>query len=139
MPMKLKLKFLGRIRRSAGRSERRLVLDTTFGSSSRPLEKTQLSNGTVMLDTTSRSHTVPTQVALAQSALSTTINLSSPRMESSARRRTRHKSTAVAKDMLVFSLEALSQSSDAFPPLKSAVGGLLFFVAQAEVCVQWRL
>lgn len=38
-----------------------------------------------------------------------------------------------AKDVLLLSLDALSESSDVFPPLKSVVGGLRFFARQAEV------
>ncbi|VDC01471.1 unnamed protein product [Peniophora sp. CBMAI 1063] len=40
---------------------------------------------------------------------------------------------AMAKDVLLLSLEALAQSADAFPPLKSAVGGLLFLTTQIEL------
>ena len=39
----------------------------------------------------------------------------------------------IAKDALVLVLEGIVQSSDAFPPLKSAVGGLLFLTTQIEV------
>ena len=39
----------------------------------------------------------------------------------------------VAKDTLICALDALAQSSDAFPPLKSAAGGLMFFVTSADV------
>ena len=39
----------------------------------------------------------------------------------------------IAKDALVFILEGIVQSSDAFPPLKSAASGLLFFAASADV------
>ncbi|VDC01470.1 unnamed protein product [Peniophora sp. CBMAI 1063] len=39
----------------------------------------------------------------------------------------------IAKDVLLLSLEALAQSADAFPPLKSAVGGLLFLTTQIEL------
>ncbi|KZV70162.1 hypothetical protein PENSPDRAFT_734955 [Peniophora sp. CONT] len=38
-----------------------------------------------------------------------------------------------AKDILILSLEALSESADAFPPLKSAVGGLLYFTKRVEL------
>ncbi|KAI0026943.1 hypothetical protein K488DRAFT_91622 [Vararia minispora EC-137] len=48
----------------------------------------------------------------------------------------------VAKDAVLFGLEALKESADAFPPLKAAVGGLVFFVRlssqmssnRAEMC-----
>ncbi|KZV70160.1 hypothetical protein PENSPDRAFT_456648 [Peniophora sp. CONT] len=43
------------------------------------------------------------------------------------------KLRALAKDALLFSLKALAQSADAFPPLKSAVGGLLFVANQIEL------
>ncbi|VDB96266.1 unnamed protein product [Peniophora sp. CBMAI 1063] len=36
------------------------------------------------------------------------------------------------KDALILGLEALAQSADVFPPLKSVVGGLLFFATQVE-------
>ena len=39
---------------------------------------------------------------------------------------------AIVKDSLVLSLEGLMQSSDAFPPLKSALGGLLFLLSQVR-------
>ncbi|KZV70142.1 hypothetical protein PENSPDRAFT_685780 [Peniophora sp. CONT] len=39
----------------------------------------------------------------------------------------------VAKDALLFSLQALSESADAFPPLKSTVCGLLFLARQVEL------
>ena len=42
----------------------------------------------------------------------------------------------VAKDALLFILEGIVQSSDAFPPLKSAASGLLFFAASADVRVR---
>ncbi|KZV70158.1 hypothetical protein PENSPDRAFT_685794 [Peniophora sp. CONT] len=45
----------------------------------------------------------------------------------------RRKARAITKDALFFSLEALAQSADAFPPLKSAVCGLLFFASQVEL------
>ncbi|KZV70148.1 hypothetical protein PENSPDRAFT_651794 [Peniophora sp. CONT] len=41
-------------------------------------------------------------------------------------------SKAIAKDTLLLGLDALAQSADAFPPLKSAVGGLLFIVTMVE-------
>ncbi|KAI0027722.1 hypothetical protein K488DRAFT_90519 [Vararia minispora EC-137] len=34
----------------------------------------------------------------------------------------------IAKDTVLLGLEALKESADAFPPLKAAVGGLVFFV-----------
>ena len=39
----------------------------------------------------------------------------------------------LAKDTLICALDALAQSSDAFPPLKSAAGGLMFFATLADV------
>ncbi|KZV67280.1 hypothetical protein PENSPDRAFT_688266 [Peniophora sp. CONT] len=39
----------------------------------------------------------------------------------------------IAKEILVLSLQALFESADAFPPLKSAVGGLLFLTTQVEL------
>ena len=39
----------------------------------------------------------------------------------------------LAKDTLICALDALAQSSDAFSPLKSVTGGLMFLVNQAEV------
>ncbi|VDB88438.1 unnamed protein product [Peniophora sp. CBMAI 1063] len=39
----------------------------------------------------------------------------------------------IAKDALLFTLEGIVQSSDAFPPLKSAASGLLFFAASADM------
>ncbi|KZV68417.1 hypothetical protein PENSPDRAFT_754144 [Peniophora sp. CONT] len=39
----------------------------------------------------------------------------------------------IAKDTLLFVLEGIVQSSDAFPPLKSAASGLLFFATSAEM------
>ena len=39
----------------------------------------------------------------------------------------------LAKDTLICALDALAQSSDACSPLKSAAGGLLFFVNWADV------
>ncbi|VDB88452.1 unnamed protein product [Peniophora sp. CBMAI 1063] len=39
----------------------------------------------------------------------------------------------VAKDALLFTLEGIVQSSDAFPPLKSAASGLLFFATSADM------
>ncbi|KZV64255.1 hypothetical protein PENSPDRAFT_656730 [Peniophora sp. CONT] len=41
-------------------------------------------------------------------------------------------SGTIAKDALLFALEAVVQSSDAFPPLKSAASGLLFFATYAD-------
>ena len=39
----------------------------------------------------------------------------------------------IGKDVLLLGLDALAQSADAFPPLKSAVCGLLFLTTQADV------
>ena len=39
----------------------------------------------------------------------------------------------IAKETLLLGLQALAESAAAFPPLKSAVCGLLFFVKQVEV------
>ena len=39
----------------------------------------------------------------------------------------------LAKDTLICALDALAQASDAFPPLKSAAGGLMFFATLADV------
>ncbi|KZV59194.1 hypothetical protein PENSPDRAFT_695350, partial [Peniophora sp. CONT] len=39
----------------------------------------------------------------------------------------------IARDTLLFVLEGIVQSSDAFPPLKSAASGLLFFATSAEI------
>ncbi|VDC04906.1 unnamed protein product [Peniophora sp. CBMAI 1063] len=41
-------------------------------------------------------------------------------------------STTIAKDTLLLVLDAIVQSSDAFPPLKSAASGLLFFATCAD-------
>ena len=45
-------------------------------------------------------------------------------------------SGTIAKDALLLVLEGIAQSSDAFPPLKSAASGLLFFATCADVCIQ---
>ena len=42
----------------------------------------------------------------------------------------------IAKDALLLVLEGIVQSSDAFPPLKSAASGLLFFATCADVSRQ---
>ncbi|KZV64257.1 hypothetical protein PENSPDRAFT_757409 [Peniophora sp. CONT] len=42
-------------------------------------------------------------------------------------------SGTIAKDALLFALEAIVQASDAFPPLKSAASGLLFFATYADM------
>ena len=39
----------------------------------------------------------------------------------------------ITKDALLLLLEGIVQSSDAFPPLKSAASGLLFFASSADV------
>ena len=39
----------------------------------------------------------------------------------------------LAKDSLICALDALAQSSDAFSPLKSVAGGLMFFATLADV------
>ena len=39
----------------------------------------------------------------------------------------------LAKDTLICALDALAQSSDAFSPLKSVAGGLMFFATLADV------
>ena len=39
----------------------------------------------------------------------------------------------IARDTLLFALEAIVQSSDAFPPLKSAASGLFFFATYVDV------
>lgn len=119
---RLNLKFFERTRRSTTSSEIQDTHDTTAGAPTlHPL-----------VSYAATSPAGPIQVAFTQSASSSTVNLSASMTGPIARRRTRISTTTV-KDTLVLSLEALAQSSDAFPPLKSAVGGLLFFVAQAEV------
>ena len=45
-------------------------------------------------------------------------------------------SGTIAKDALLLVLEGIVQSSDAFPPLKSAASGLLFFATCADVGLQ---
>ncbi|KZV70138.1 hypothetical protein PENSPDRAFT_752825 [Peniophora sp. CONT] len=47
--------------------------------------------------------------------------------------RSRTRSRELAKETLLLGLQGLLASADAFPPLKSAVGGLLFFVDQIEL------
>ncbi|VDB96264.1 unnamed protein product [Peniophora sp. CBMAI 1063] len=42
-------------------------------------------------------------------------------------------SDAIAKDTLLFGLQVLAESADAFPPLKSLVGGLLSIAGQVEL------
>ena len=44
----------------------------------------------------------------------------------------------LAKDSLICALDALAQSSDAFPPLKSIAGGLMFCVNWADVSIICR-
>ena len=39
----------------------------------------------------------------------------------------------LAKDTLICALDALAQSSDAFSPLKSVAGGLMFFATLTDV------
>ncbi|KZV69412.1 hypothetical protein PENSPDRAFT_686392 [Peniophora sp. CONT] len=47
---------------------------------------------------------------------------------------TRHNiAGAIAKDAVLFALEAIVQSTDVFPPLKSAASGLLFFATYADM------
>ena len=41
----------------------------------------------------------------------------------------------IAKDALLLVLEGIVQSSDAFPPLKSAASGLLFFASSTDVSI----
>ena len=43
---------------------------------------------------------------------------------------------AITKDALLLLLEGIVQSSDVFPPLKSAASGLLFFATCADVSIQ---
>ncbi|VDC05452.1 unnamed protein product [Peniophora sp. CBMAI 1063] len=45
----------------------------------------------------------------------------------------RATSASIAKDTIILVLEAIAQSTDAFPPLKSAASGLMFFVTYAEM------
>lgn len=42
-------------------------------------------------------------------------------------------SRTIVEDTILFALEAITQASDAFPPLKSAASGLLFFAMNADV------
>ncbi|VDB96268.1 unnamed protein product [Peniophora sp. CBMAI 1063] len=42
-------------------------------------------------------------------------------------------SSALIKDALLVSLEGLAESADAFPPLKSAIGGLLYLTKQIDL------
>ena len=44
-------------------------------------------------------------------------------------------SVTIAKDALLLVLESIVQSSDAFPPLKSAASGLLFLASSADVSI----
>ena len=45
----------------------------------------------------------------------------------------------IAKDALLLILEGIVQSSDAFPPLKSAASGLLFLATCADVSAQYLI
>lgn len=45
-------------------------------------------------------------------------------------------SGTITKDALLLALEAIVQSADAFPPLKSAASGLLFFATCADVSIR---
>lgn len=65
--------------------------------------------------------------------LTVTPNPSTGASTTSAGASSRTISGTVAKDALLFVLEAIAQSSDAFPPLKSAANGLLFFATCADV------
>ena len=55
------------------------------------------------------------------------------KVDTGSTRVTRSVSLGATQEVLLLGLEALAESADAFPPLKSAVCGLLFFVKQADV------
>ncbi|KAI0043442.1 hypothetical protein FA95DRAFT_402841 [Auriscalpium vulgare] len=48
------------------------------------------------------------------------------------RSRTRGRIKEASSDAAIFALEALSESADGFPPLKSVVGGLIFILKHSE-------
>ncbi|KZV69413.1 hypothetical protein PENSPDRAFT_753386 [Peniophora sp. CONT] len=52
-------------------------------------------------------------------------------ISTSSNRRT--VSETIVKDAVLFALEAIVQSSDVFPPIKSAASGLLFFTTSVEM------
>ncbi|VDC06690.1 unnamed protein product [Peniophora sp. CBMAI 1063] len=73
----------------------------------------------------------PAPTALAM--ISPTVVAESPGSISVQPLRRRPKvSKKMTKDILLLSLEGLAQSADAFPPLKSVVGGLLFIMTQVD-------
>ncbi|KZV64254.1 hypothetical protein PENSPDRAFT_690944 [Peniophora sp. CONT] len=59
-----------------------------------------------------------------------------PTIEASSTSASSNRNTisgTIAKDTLLFALEAIVQSSDIFPPLKSVASGLLFFATYADM------
>ncbi|KZV70163.1 hypothetical protein PENSPDRAFT_456720 [Peniophora sp. CONT] len=78
--------------------------------------------------------TVPQERPALKAARNVSTETSPTSTKPSGRVRLRHLfHLAVVKDSLLLSLTALAESSDSFPPLKSAVGGLLFLVTQVEL------
>ena len=67
---------------------------------------------------------------------STGVSPMNHKVDTGSTRFTRSVSLGTTKEVLLLGLEALAESADAFPPLKSAVCGLLFFVKQADVSPQ---
>ncbi|KZV73365.1 hypothetical protein PENSPDRAFT_750114 [Peniophora sp. CONT] len=72
-------------------------------------------------------------VPTAVNPIAVTSPRSSSEAHSPARLSKMKATTTIAKDALLLSLDALSQSADAFPPLKSVVGALLFIATQVEM------
>ncbi|VDC05450.1 unnamed protein product [Peniophora sp. CBMAI 1063] len=63
-----------------------------------------------------------------------TLILVTPKPTGSSATSDRHAAFGtIAKDVLLVTLQAIVQSSDAFPPLKSAASGLLFFAIYADM------
>lgn len=114
-------RLLGRVRTSIRLAPRALLSVTHLRKSRRQIAEEPVA-------TTASS----TTTASASGTTMLPASTSSPGNEVARPRRGR-TSRAVTKDTLLFGLEALSESADAFGPLKSVVGGLLFFAKQADV------
>ncbi|KZV70147.1 hypothetical protein PENSPDRAFT_456275 [Peniophora sp. CONT] len=106
-----------RLRTAIARFTPRPLLTITRGRPSRVIDATAVGSMPLAL-------TVTDPIIVASSVDATSARSPLHRVKASG---------AIAKDALLLSLEGLAQSADAFPPLKSAVGGLLFIVTQIEL------
>lgn len=129
MPIEMPNNIVFRRLRAAARVAPRALLLIRLNRRTTPVEPAPATFGDSDAVVPSTSSTAVTHVVNPLAAVLTAGAREPDRMHLGSMRISRE----AAKDILVLSLEALSESADVFPPLKSVVGGLLYFTKRVEV------